>query len=103
MRYCRTTDQFHQRIKYKTFKVDFRALDLTMDALPQTCSKYKYLFFSVHLSNVVGFKTSIDKLVGRMTSGRVITKPAFNLWPVEEKTICSASDSGGIIRTTFTN
>ena len=36
-----------------------------------------------------------------MTSGRVLTKPAFDLWPVEEKTICSAPDSGGIIRTTF--
>jgi hypothetical protein len=72
-----------------------------MDALPQICSKYKYLFFSVHLSNVEGFKTSIDKLVGRMTNGRVLTKPAFNLWPVEGKTICSAPDSGGIIRTAF--
>ena len=74
-----------------------------MDALPQICSKYKYLFLSVHLSNVEGFKTNIDKLVDRMTSGRVITKPAFNFWRVEEKTICSAPDSGGIIRTTFTN
>ena len=56
-----------------------------MDALPQICSKYKYLFLSVHLSNVKGFKTSINKLVSRMTSGRVLTKPAFNLWPVEGK------------------
>ena len=74
-----------------------------MVALPQICSKYKYLFLSVHLSNVEGFKTNIDKLVDRMTSGRVITKQAFNFWPVEEKTIFSAPDSGGIIRTTFTN
>ena len=34
MRYCRTADQFHERVKYKTFKVDFRALDLTMGELP---------------------------------------------------------------------
>ena len=55
-----------------------------MDTLAQICSKYKYLFLSVHLSNVEGFKTNIDKLVDRMTSGRVITKPAFNFWPVEK-------------------
>tara|TARA_B110000046_G_scaffold113171_1_gene120427 strand:+ start:312 stop:485 length:174 start_codon:yes stop_codon:yes gene_type:complete len=39
----------------------------------------------VHLSNVEGFKSSVDKLVGRITNGRVLAKPAFNLWRLEEK------------------
>ena len=30
-----------------------------------------------------------------------LLKPAFNLWPVEEKTIFSRPDSRNIIRTTF--
>ena len=54
-----------------------------MDALSQICSKYKYLFLALHLSGAENFTANIDKLVGRMTSGRVLTEPPFNLWPVD--------------------
>ena len=74
-----------------------------MDALPQICSKYKYLFFSVHLLCVEDFKTSIDKLVGRMTNGRVLTKPAFNLWPVEGKPYVARLIAEVLLGLLFTN
>ena len=72
-----------------------------MDALPQIYSKYEYLFLTLYLSGSENFTANIDKPAGRMTSGRVLAKPPFNLWPVEEKIICNWPDSGGIIRTTF--
>ena len=50
-----------------------------------------------------GFKTSIDKLVGRMTNGRVLTKPAFNLWPVEGKPYVARLIAEVLLGLLFTN
>ena len=118
------------REKYRNLDVDFQVVDLTMDelpegdvvfirqvlqhlsnaqillALPDICSKYKYLVLTEHLPRTPDFKPNLDKKVGPEIragsgSGIVLTSPPFNLIAKSERELCTAVEFGGIIKTTL--
>jgi hypothetical protein len=119
----------HNRQRFADLDVEFRALDLTEDDLPEgdvafvrqvlqhlsnaqigrfiaRASKYKYLIVTEHLPDVATFTPNVDKPAGPGTrvgypSGVVLTAPPFNLRPKAERKLCRVkSFDGGVLVTT---
>ena len=116
--------------KFGSLNVDFRVLDITADelplgevvfirqvlqhlsnemiekVLPRLLSKYKYLVLTEHLPAGESFPYNLNIRTGPyfrlfLNSGIVLTKPPFNLQPLEETKLCQGPDCGGIIQTTL--
>ena len=118
------------KIKFSALNIDFRVLDLTKDelpsadivfirqvlqhlsneqilnALPQLCSKYKYIVLTEHLPNTINFQHNIDKPSGPdiragIKSGIVLTSFPFNIKPINEKKLYEFIEGDGLIVTTI--
>jgi len=114
--------------RFANLDVDFRALDLTSDDLPEgdvafvrqvlqhlsnaqiarflaRASRYKYLVVTEHVPDG-NFRANADKPAGPGTrvgypSGVVLTAPPFNLRPKTERELCRVkSFDGGVLVTT---
>src|ERR1039457_761942 len=114
--------------KYRGLDVDFRAVDITADelpdgdvvfirqvfqhlsneliikALPIISSKYRYLLLTEHVPSSPTFIPNIDKPTGPDTrlanaSGVVLTSPPFNLKVRRAEVLCEALEAGSIIQT----
>lgn len=120
----------HNKQRFAALDVEFRALDMTGDELPDgdvafirqvlqhlsnaqisrflaRASKYKYLVVTEHLPDVPSFKANIDKPAGPGTrvgypSGVVLTSAPFDLRPKIERKLCRIkSFDGGVLVTTL--
>ncbi len=118
----------HNKYKYKNLTVDFRVLNMITDSLPagdivfirqvlqhlsnedikylipKLQASYSSLILTEHLPSSNTFLPNIDKPAGPdirlgYNRGIVLTKPPFNLKPVDEQLICEANEYGGVIRT----
>lgn len=129
---CDIVDELIQfnRIHFAAAGVNFRVLDLTIDALPsaevlfvrqvlqhlsnadilavvpQIRAKIKFLVLTEHLPANLDFVPNIDKPRGhevriRVDSGVVLTAPPFNLQPISETVLCEVPEMGGRVRTTL--
>jgi hypothetical protein len=114
--------------KFAELGVDFRVLDLTKDelpsadivfirqvfqhlsnkqilnALPQLCSKYRYVVFTDHLPATRDFQHNLDIPPGphsrlQFNSGVVLTSAPFNIKPTNQKRICEVPELDGLIVT----
>ena len=114
--------------QHKAMNVDFRVLDITKDTLPpgdvvfirqvlqhlsndqiisvlpKLASTYRYLVVTEHLPGIDNFVPNLDKQPGpsirlEFNSGVVLTKPPFDLRPLEERILCEVGRYGGLIRT----
>jgi hypothetical protein len=115
--------------RFANLDVEFRALDLTEDDLPEgdvafvrqvlqhlsnaqiarflaRASKYKYLIVTEHLPDVATFTPNVDKPAGPGTrvgypSAVVLTAAPFNLRPKSEHELCRVTSfDGGVLVTT---
>ena len=116
--------------KFAELGVDFRVLDLTKDelpsadiifirqvfqhlsnkqiqnAIPQLCSKYRYVVFTDHLPDTSDFQHNLDIAPGQHSrlqfkSGVVLTSSPFNIKPTKKKKICEVPEHQGLIVTTL--
>jgi SAM-dependent methyltransferase len=114
--------------KYRGLDVDFRALDITTDELPDgdvvfirqvfqhlsnelimktlpiIASKYRYLLLTEHVPSLPTFIPNIDKPTGPDTrlanaSGVVLTSPPFNLKVKRVDVLCDVLEGDSVIRT----
>ena len=114
--------------KYRGLDVDFRAVDITADelpdgdvvfirqvfqhlsneliikALPIISSKYKYLLVTEHVPSSLRFIPNIDKPTGPDTrlsnaSGVVLTSPPFNLKVRRAEVLCEVLEGDSVIQT----
>ncbi|MEZ5740438.1 MAG: class I SAM-dependent methyltransferase [Burkholderiaceae bacterium] len=119
--------EFNRR-RFEQLQVDFRTLDFTrealpagdvvfirqvlqhlsndeiMAALPRIAGQYRYLVLTEHLPAGDDFVPNQDKPAGfdirlGFNSGLVLTRPPFNLVPLEQRVLCQAPEDHGIIRT----
>ena len=108
----------HNKKIYKNYNVQFLALDITKDNLPEgdICflravlqhlsndsiknflflvkKKYKYLILTEHLPNLENFRSNIDMPTSSFIrldkiSGVILTDPPFNLKVVNQITLCN--------------
>lgn len=118
------------REKFRSLDVEFRALDLVRDelpqadilflrqvlqhlsnddiqrALPQIASKYKYAILTEHLPLAKNFLHNLDKPTGPNTrlsreSGVVLTSSPFDMKVNEQRDLCHVRVGGGTVRTTL--
>lgn len=118
------------RTKFADLDVVFRTVDLIADALPvgdvvfirqvfqhlsnsqiaQAIPKiraaYRFLVLTEHLPGTPNFVPNLDKQpgIGVRTgagSGVVLTRPPFDLAPLDERVLCEVEEFGGVIRTTL--
>lgn len=116
------------KIIYKNLNVDFRLINIITEKLPigdlvfirqvlqhlsneqiqylipKLYKSYKYLVLTEHLPKTKLFVPNLDKSAGPdirlgYNSGIILTKPPFNLKFIDDRVICEASESNGIIRT----
>jgi hypothetical protein len=78
--------------------------DLILRALPAIARGYSHLILTEHIPATDDFAPNLDKLSGPnirlgLGSGIVLTKPPFDLKPVEETVLCEVAEYGGRIRT----
>ena len=114
--------------KFAESGVDFRVLDLTKDelpsadivfirqvfqhlsnkqiikALPQLCTKFRYIVFTDHLPDTSDFQHNLDIPPGQHSrlqfkSGVVLTSSPFNIKPKNQKKICEVPEHEGLIVT----
>lgn len=114
--------------KFNQLDVDFRALDIAIEKLPdgdvvfirqvfqhmsneqihrvltKVLSTYKYLILTEHLPQCEQFKHNIDKPAGPgirtgLNSGVVLESPPFNIEPMFSRLLCQAEEDGGLIVT----
>ena len=120
----------HHRQAYAHLDVDFRVLDMGVDALPpgevvfvrqvfqhlsnaqigaaleKIRATYRYLVLTEHLPAHEPFVPNLDKPAGRnirhgIDSGVVLTAAPFGLQPMREERLCEVPETGGVIRTTL--
>jgi hypothetical protein len=118
------------RTKFAELDVDFRTVDLVADtlpagdvvfirqvlqhlsnaqiaqALPKIRATYRFLVLTEHLPGMPDFVPNLDKQPGAGVrtgagSGVVLTRPPFDLAPVDERVLCDVAEFGGVIRTTL--
>jgi SAM-dependent methyltransferase len=118
----------HNRRTFPHLGVEFIHLDIVSDPLPAgdiafirqvlqhlsneqiaavvtKLQQYAWVVVTEHLPRTARFTPNRDKPIGpgirlRLQSGVVLTKPPFNLRPVEQRSLCSAVEASGIIQTT---
>ena len=82
--------------------------DQIQRALPRISANFKYLVVTEHLPGTGEFVPNLDKKVGSgirlaidsgVDSGVVLTRPPFNLRPLEQTCLCEVEEYGGRIRT----
>lgn len=118
------------RTRFAALDVDFRTVDLIADplpagdvvfvrqvlqhlsnaqiaqAIPKIRAAYRFLVLTEHLPGLPDFVPNLDKQpgIGVRTgagSGVVLTRPPFDLAPVDERVLCEVTEFGGVIRTTL--